>query len=264
MTAQMRAMQNKLELLEEKLAPPPKTSTHEMGGPPAQSPLPVFSSSSQHQSPPDRRPSLMTDTVEEASSYRGQSSSEFTLGLAKHNLQTMGIVPSRTDSTSTFVDRAIELGGGLGAATKICLKDPLREIQRDKALRLLESYERGPGSMYPILDLDRASSEIASLFDLLEPIKDRKVVEKILLAAEALTSQSANILKITLAIAFSLQKGGRDKRGENLLQSVQDSWESPFGGQVNLKSITLLVLLVRRAQKYHRRRPVADSHSGLK
>jgi hypothetical protein len=184
----------------------------------------------------------------ESPPYRGPTSSDFTLDVAKGRLRAMGI-DAVVDNERVVQDERImgpvsQPAAEYGPAMRSFLRDPLWDIEREEALRLCRVFSDGPGSMYPVLELEQLSAKVDSLFSLMESARRGRQKERTFLAAEASLSLETKILKLVLATGMALESGGTNTLGQHLFRSVEDTWESLLGGSAGIRGVIFWVLVV--------------------
>jgi len=128
---------------------------------------------------------------------------------------------------------------------KMLTMDPLWDIKRSDALRLICDFFRGPGSTYPIFEHHTMMNIANRVFGSLESAQGGKLKERGLAAAEAIFNAHTNKLKVVIAIGRTLESGGRSDQGQRLFQSVTEAIEGLLWNSDGICGIQLLVLVVR-------------------
>lgn len=130
------------------------------------------------------------------------------------------------------------------AFMKMLTMDPLWDIKRADALRLICDFCRGPGSTYPIFDHHTMMNIANRVFGSLESAQGGKLKERGLAAAEAIFNAHTNKLKVVIAIGRTLESGGRSDQAQRLFQSVTEAVEGLLWNSDGICGIQLLVLVV--------------------
>jgi len=123
-------------------------------------------------------------------------------------------------------------------------KDPIWDIGKDEALRLLCVYEEEVGIMYPFLDRDAVRRHATPFFNFADAALRTGLAQRSLPGADAMYDEDMDILKLVLAIAMLCNASVHSPMATRLFDSVQKSAESRFLGPVNLKGIRVMVLTV--------------------
>lgn len=175
--------------------------------------------------------------------FQGPTSSEFSLGLARSSLRTMGI---------TGPDDALEDGLTTQEGSRVPSpilkplhtdKDPIWALSKDEALRLCRVYDDEMGDLYPILDLDQVLRHATLLFTFVDSAS-RNLFVNSMPGLDAIQDDETDILKIVLAIAMVTEGTGRSELGSRLVKSVGTTSDNRLLGNVSLKDIQILTLVV--------------------
>jgi hypothetical protein len=181
----------------------------------------------------------------ESPPYRGPTSSDFTLDVAKGRLRAIGINAVMDNERMVQDERIMgpvsQPATEYGPAMRSFPRDPLWDIEKKKALRV---FSDGPGSIYPVLELEQLSAKVDSLFSLIQSARREKQKERTFLATEASLSLETKILKLVLATGMTLESGGTNTLGQHLFRSVEDTWESLLGESAGIRGIIFWVLVV--------------------
>jgi len=128
---------------------------------------------------------------------------------------------------------------------KMLTMDPLWDIKRADALRLICDFCRGPGSTYPIVSHGKMTAIANRVFDSLESAQGGRLKDRGLAAAEAIFNADTNKLKVVIAIGRTLESGGRSDQAQRFFQSITEAVEGLLWNVDGICGIQLLVLVVR-------------------
>lgn len=123
-------------------------------------------------------------------------------------------------------------------------KDPIWCIAQEDALRLCRVYEEETRLMYPVLDIENVITYVNKLFPFLEAMRRSGLMQQGLPGADAVEDEDTNVLKMVLAIALTLEEGGRSDLGKRFFDSVQPVVDNLLLGEVSVNGIRLLVMTV--------------------
>jgi hypothetical protein len=165
--------------------------------------------------PPSAR--LRTKSFSKYPRFHGPTSSVFNLGVARSSLKTMGI---------TGTDDATPRGSPPGHPPNLpraplhADKDPIWNISKHEALRLVHVWHEEQGVMYPILEIDKILRYTEMLFSFVEAAARSGLMQGALPGADAIMDEQTSVLKLILAITLVLEGRGKDALGERLFENV--------------------------------------------
>lgn len=175
--------------------------------------------------------------------FRGPTSLEFNLGVAKNHLENMGIAPAGVEDD---VIRDESPGpDGLGDVPLHVSKDPIWHIDRDEAMRLIHLYQDDMHTMYPLVSIPELTAYVNKLFTFMEAAQRTGLMMRALPGADAIDDEETNVLKLVMAIAMVLEGSGRSDLGRTMYAYVQPSVDALLLGDTGLRSVQLLALTVR-------------------
>ncbi|KAH0361090.1 fungal transcriptional regulatory protein, partial [Aureobasidium melanogenum] len=172
--------------------------------------------------------------------FRGPTSTEFNLGVAKNHLETIGIAPAGPDD-----DLLREESPGAHLLTSAPLhatKDPIWNVNRDEALRLIRVYQDDMHIMYPLLSIPELVAYVNKLFTFMESAQRTGLMMRSAPGADSIDDEETNILKIVMATAMVVEGSGRSELGRAMYDYVQPSIDALFLGDTSLRSVQLLAL----------------------
>ncbi|KAL4915822.1 hypothetical protein BDW62DRAFT_219149 [Aspergillus aurantiobrunneus] len=119
--------------------------------------------------------------------------------------------------------------------------DPLGNLGKEEALRLVTVYENNVGLMYPCIDLDSVRSYVNDYFE----NEDRPgPTPPGMTDQDWFFARDAEVLKILLATALLAESHGRSERAALLADSVEDRFATRLKiPEVDMKELLILTLL---------------------
>jgi hypothetical protein len=201
---------------------------------------------------PSARP--RTKSVSKHPRFHGPTSSAFNLGVARLSLRTMGISAAEDDEAALAHDATPRAsppvsGPALSLQPLHADKDPIWNISKHDAMRLVNVWHEEQGVMYPILDMDKMLRYADMLFTFIEAAARSGLMQGALPGADAIMDEQTSVLKLILAIALVLEGGGKDALGERLFENVHNVVEKTLFEPVGLHGINLLALTVSRSSQ---------------
>lgn len=171
--------------------------------------------------------------------FQGPTSSEYSLGIARSSLRTMGIDDSLED-TANGQDIPLTRFGGPPPE-----KDPIWSINKDEGLRLCRVYDEEMGSLYPVLDMNKVTRHATLFFTFVDAAIRNNPLLTLGPGYESMQDEETDVLKIVMACAMVLEGSGSSELGKRLIKSVSNTADSRIMGNVTLKDVQILTLIVR-------------------
>nr|POE47679.1 putative transcriptional regulatory protein [Quercus suber] len=211
---------------------------------PSHGPLP-------HESPSASRPKSGSQNQ---TSFRGPTSAEFSFGVAKSSLQTMGITSSNEQSGDGNSMIGVDAIDGSPAASPPpppagqildswhADKDPIWKISQDEAMRLCDVYEDELGLMYPVLDISKIRSYAIKLYRFMEAAHRVGMVQQGLPGTDSIDDADTNLLKLVLATAMVVEGAGRSELGARMFNFVSPTIDNMLLGNAGVEGIRLLTM----------------------
>lgn len=181
--------------------------------------------------------------------FRGPTSLEFNLGVAKNHLENMGIAPADPGDDALREDSPN--GDALADAPLHVSKDPIWHINREEAVRLIRVYEDDMHVMYPLVSIPELTAYVNKLFTFMEAAQRTGLMMRAFPGADAIDDEETNILKVVMAAAMVVEGAGRSDLGRAMYAYVQPSVDSLLLGDTGLKGVQLLALTVRSVLSPH-------------
>ena len=183
--------------------------------------------------------------------FHGPTSSAFNFDVARSSLQTMGIAESEMQEDGGYNGDEIASRGSphqikapIASMTVHSNKDPLWKIGKDEAIRLCRVYEEEMGIMYPIIDMEKFSTQANMLFTFMEAAARTGLMNRAMSGPDRLADNDINILKMVLAITLIVEGEGQSELGTALYESCREAFEGRLSGPVEIEGLILLVLVV--------------------
>jgi hypothetical protein len=123
-------------------------------------------------------------------------------------------------------------------------KDPIWNISKHEALRLVRVWHEEQGVMYPILDVDKVLRYAEMLFTFIEAATRSGLMQGAMPGADDIMDEQTSVLKLILAITLVLEGRGKDALGERLFENVHKVVVRTLSEPVSLAGINLLALTV--------------------
>lgn len=123
-------------------------------------------------------------------------------------------------------------------------KDPIWSVNKDEALRLCRVYDEEMGSLYPVLDIDKVTRHATLLFTFMDALTRNDRMFLLSPGYESMQDEETDVLKIVMAIAMVVEETGSSVLGKRLIKSVSSTADSRLMGNVTLKDIQILTLIV--------------------
>lgn len=124
-------------------------------------------------------------------------------------------------------------------------KDPIWSMNKDEALRLCRVYDEEMGSLYPVIDIDKVTRHATLLFTFVDALARNNKMMFIGPGYDSMQDEETDVLKIVMATAMVVEGTGSSELGKRLIKSVSNTADSRLMGNVNLKDIQVLTLIVR-------------------
>lgn len=178
--------------------------------------------------------------------FHGPTSSVYGLDVAKSSLQTMGIIHNAADDGLMSRERS-------RAASPVMLlqahptKDPLWLIDHSEVVRLCRVYEEEIGIMYPVVDIDKVLKQANSLYKFIGASLRAGLGQPGLPGADTFDDEETTVLKMVLAIILTVEGHGRSELGQRFFDAAKPATDLKLVTAIDVKSVVLTVLTVRRA-----------------
>ncbi|KAH8666014.1 hypothetical protein BGZ60DRAFT_358253, partial [Tricladium varicosporioides] len=185
-------------------------------------------------------------------SYRGPTSSIFSLDVAKTTLQNMGYQGLNADEGVTTQDdtpigsppapRPPALPGTNGNSSARG-PDPLWSLNKDEMIRLCRVYEEEMGIMYPVVNIEQVITHGTNLYTFLGSVT-RNGLANSSDVGKGINDENSCVLKMVLACATLTEGSGQSEIGFRLFDSVRENANRILHGEpIEVKNIPFVVLV---------------------
>ncbi|KAH7169913.1 hypothetical protein EDB81DRAFT_774071 [Dactylonectria macrodidyma] len=178
--------------------------------------------------------------------FCGPSSSEFTLNVVSGNLRAMGMPSAILDKSKADAGLSPSISSQLaqyGPFMKLLAVDPLWDIRREDAIKLIKQWYNGSGALYPVVDQQKMLETANSVFTAIENAQAEGVKASRGSLVEALFTDETNKLKIVLAIGRTVETVGGNDNAQRLIQSTREAVEGLIWNSNTIDGIQILVLM---------------------
>ena len=182
--------------------------------------------------------------------FQGHTSNQYNFDVAKSSLQTMGIAEPEAADEGVESDIDPALGAPVQQQAPMApmvtqfQKDPLWQLSKDEAIRLCKVYDEEMGTMFPVLDMGKTITHATLLFTFTESALRNGLMRRDKPGLEAIGGHDVNIVKMILANALTIEEYGQSQLGKALYESCREQIETRLSGPVEVKDLTLLVMVV--------------------
>ncbi|KAK1675961.1 hypothetical protein BDP55DRAFT_768159 [Colletotrichum godetiae] len=185
------------------------------------------------------------DASSNSPEFCGPSSSEFTFGVVKGNLEAMGIPPAILDKSTPRTNSVSNMPSHLaqyGPFMKLLAQDPLWEVNLEDATDHIKQWFSGTGFLYAVVSEEQMLAVASNVLNTLQCVNVHETRSRGALA-ECLFHSDTNKLKLILAICLNLESGGGNELAQRLFQSATEAGEGLLWGTNSISNIQLLVLM---------------------
>ncbi|XMA10198.1 hypothetical protein WAI453_002989 [Rhynchosporium graminicola] len=198
--------------------------------------------------PPPISPSSRFRPTPKYPSFRGPTSSAFSLDVAKNTLHNMGYQGLGDEGAITTDATPMGSPGRresqvLAVDTGHPSKDPVWAISREEMVRLCRVYEEEMGLMYPVVNIEQIIIHGASLYDFGAAAVRSGIVHP-LRPGQGLHDDQTLVLKMVLACATVVEGHGQSEIAHRLFESVREAADRVLHSEViEVKSLPFVVLV---------------------
>ena len=182
--------------------------------------------------------------------FRGPTSVDFNIGVAKNSLHTMGITDANRGD-------GIQAGSGEGSPSRSDdeeemqlfrsrheTKDPIWFVSQAEAERLCRVYEEEIWVMCPVLNVGKVLAYARKLYRFINAARRSGLMQQGFRGSDTIDDEDTNTLKLVLASAMTAEAGGRSEQGRKLFESVQPAIDTLLLGSPNVRGVRLLTMTV--------------------
>ncbi|KAF8853247.1 fungal-specific transcription factor-like protein [Acephala macrosclerotiorum] len=179
-------------------------------------------------------------------SFRGPTSSAFSLDVAKNTLHNMGYQGLGVDEGMTTQD-ATPIGSPPAIAPTIIsaggpARDPIWALSKEETVRLCKVYEEEMGIMYPVVNIEQLITHGTNLYDFVDAALRAGLANPA--SPKGVRDEQSLVLKMVLAIANVVEGNGQSEIGYRLFESVREAADRTLHSEViEVKSLPFLSLV---------------------
>ncbi|KAG9237129.1 putative fungal-specific transcription factor [Amylocarpus encephaloides] len=182
-------------------------------------------------------------------SYRGPTSSAFSLDVAKNTLHNMGYQGlNADDGTNTQDPTPMPSPQSLPAPPipapeSAPCRDPIWQLGKEEMIRLCRVYEEEMGIMYPVVDIEQVITSGTNLYAFVHATQRHGIFSADLLG-KGITDEQACVLKMVLACSTLTERHGKSELAYMLFDSVKEKADGILHGEaVEVHNLPFLVLV---------------------
>lgn len=183
-------------------------------------------------------------------SFRGPTSSAFSLDVAKNTLHNMGYQGLGVDEgvitqdpTPVASPPLIQPRPLVNANGNPC-NDPIWNINKEEMIRLCRVYEEEMGIMYPVVNIEQMIIHGSNLYHFIDAAL-RNGLARTDTPGKGVIDEESCILKLVLACATLVEGSGQSEIAYRLFESVREQADRTLHSEViEIKSLPFLVLVV--------------------
>jgi hypothetical protein len=182
-------------------------------------------------------------------SFRGPTSSAFSLDMAKNTLHSMGYQGLGGDEGMMTQD-ATPIGSPpptsvptLAPNGNPC-RDPIWALSKEEMIRLCRVYEEEMGIMYPVVDIEQVIIHGRNLYDFIDAAL-RTGLANTTSPGKGINDEQSLVLKMVIACATVTEGSGQSEIAYRLFESVREAADRKLHSEVvEVKDLPFLVLVV--------------------
>jgi len=177
-------------------------------------------------------------------SFRGPTSSAFSLDVAKNTLHNMGYQGLSDEGVITHDATPVPSPPtSLQQPPNASGRDPLWALSKEEMIRLCRVYEEEMGLMYPVVDIESVITHGKNLYEFIDSALRSGLANAH--SPQGIHDLQSCILKMVVACATVTEGGGQSEIGYRLFESVRDAADRTLhSGGIQVKSLPFLVLVV--------------------
>jgi hypothetical protein len=182
-------------------------------------------------------------------SFRGPTSSAFSLDMAKNTLHNMGYQGLNDEGVITSDATPIASPPGIQPPPLVNVngnpcRDPIWTFSKEEIIRLCRVYEEEMGLMYPVVNIEQVITHGTNLYEFIDAAL-RTGLANATAPGKGINDEQSCVLKMVLASATVTEGSGQSEIGSRLFESVRVVADRLLHSQViEVKSLPFLVLVV--------------------
>lgn len=197
--------------------------------------------------PPPLSPIARYRPVPKHPSFRGPTSSAFSLDMAKNTLHSMGYQGLGVDegmATQDATPMASPPTSGQALVTSgTPCRDPLWALSKEEIIRLCRVYEEEMGIMYPVVDIEQVIIHGKNLYEFIDAALRTGLANPT--SPQGIKDEQSLVLKMVIACALATEGSGQSEIAYRLFESVREAADRKLHSEVvEVKDLPFLVLVV--------------------
>jgi hypothetical protein len=182
-------------------------------------------------------------------SFRGPTSSAFSLDVAKNTLHKMGYQGLGVEEGVITQDATPVASPGIQPPPLVntngnpC-RDPIWIFSKEEMIRLCRVYEEEMGIMYPVLNIEQVIMHGSNLYQSIDaPV--RNGLDNTSTPGKRINDEECCILKLVLACATLVEGSGQSEIAYRLFENVREAADRTLHSEtIEVKSLPFLALVV--------------------
>jgi hypothetical protein len=182
-------------------------------------------------------------------SFRGPTSSAFSLDMAKKTLHNMGYQGlgvdegmATQDATPIASPPPSSVPAMVGNANQC--RDPIWSLSKEETIRLCGVYEEEMGVMYPVVDIEQVIIHGRNLHEFIDAAL-RTGLANTTSPGNGINDEQSLVLKMVIACATATEGSGSSEIAYRLFESVREAADRKLHSEVvEVKDLPFLVLVV--------------------
>jgi len=185
-------------------------------------------------------------------SFRGPTSSAFSLDVAKNTLHNMGYQSLTDEGVITGEATPLASPPAIrspfipnGNMSQLRTRDPIWAVGKEEMIRLCRVYEEEMGIMYPVVNIEQIIQHGSNLYDFVGAALRTGLATRS--SPQGVNDEKSWILKMILAISTVVEGSGQSEIAYRLFESVREPADRTLHSEtIEVKSLPFLVLVVRK------------------
>ncbi len=199
--------------------------------------------------PPPISPSSRFRPAPKHNSFRGPTSSAFSLDVAKNTLHNMGYQGLGDEGIITQDPTPMASPRNMQPPTTAILagrpdRDPIWALSKEEVIRLCRVYEEEMGLMYPVVNIEQVIIHANNIYNFIDAVLQNGL-ENPNAPGKGVNDEQSLVLKMVIACAAVVEGNGQSEIGYRLFESVREAADRILHGEaIEVKNLPLLVIVV--------------------
>ncbi|KAN0117483.1 Fungal specific transcription factor domain containing protein [Hyaloscypha variabilis] len=198
--------------------------------------------------PPPISPSSRFRPAPKHNSFRGPTSSAFSLDVAKNTLHNMGYQGLGDEGIITQDPTPMASPRNMQPPTTAILagrpdRDPIWALSKEEVIRLCRVYEEEMGLMYPVVNIEQVIIHANNIYNFINAVLQNGL-ENPNAPGKGVNDEQSLVLKMVIACAAVVEGNGQSEIGYRLFESVREAADRILHGEaIEVKNLPLLVIV---------------------